>query len=224
MRSTESRKGPHLKMTFEFFKTLPPELATALREVVFLAVVGAATFVGMRLITRSVRWLEAKLHASALSLNPLSVVGRALVLIIVVGIVTEHYFAVDVYALIGGLIALIGVGFVAVWSTLSNALCSLLLLSSRPFEVGDEIELPPDPVRGRVIDLSLFFTTLEAPDGRLVQLPNNLFFQRIIVRKPATGAVPLAEHLSRKAEPAAPATAAVSARAGVGELRGPGQA
>lgn len=191
-------------MTTEFFKTLPPELAMVAREAVFLAVVSAATFVGMRLITRAVRWLEAKLHASALSLNPLSVVGRALVLMIVVGVVTEHYFAVDVYALIGGLIALIGVGFVAVWSTLSNALCSLLLLSSRPFEVGDEIELPPDPVRGRVVDLSLFFTTLEAPDGRLVQLPNNLFFQRIVIRKRASESVSLAEHLSRKGETAAP--------------------
>lgn len=204
-------------MTVEFFKTLPPEMATVLREAAFIAVVGAVTFVAMRLIARSVRWLEAKVHASALSLNPLSVVGRALVLMIVVSVVAEHYFAIDIYALLGGLIALIGVGFVAVWSTLSNALCSLLLISSRPFEVGDDIELPPDPIRGRVIDLSLFFTTLEAPDGRLIQLPNNLFFQRVVVRKPASGAVPLAALLSRKTEPGA--APAVVAGSGEGERR-----
>ena len=198
-------------MTVELLNRMPPELATLVREALFLAITGVAALVAMRLVIRSVRWLEAKLHASALSLNPLSVVGRALVLMIVVGVVAEHYFAIDIYALIGGMIALIGVGFVAVWSTLSNALCSLLLISSRPFEVGDEIELPPDGIRGRVIDLSLFFTTLEAPDGRLVQLPNNLFFQRIVVRKPAAGAVPLASLLSRKSEASA-APARVAAR------------
>lgn len=206
-------------MTIDPLKNLPPELATLLREVAFLVVMAAITLGAMRLVTRSVRWLEAKLHASALSLNPLSVVGRALVLLIVIGVVAKHYFAIDIYALIGGLIALIGVGFVAVWSTLSNALCSLLLISSRPFEVGDEIELPPDPIRGRVIDLSLFFTTLEAPDGRLVQLPNNLFFQRVVVRKPASGAVPLAALLSRKAEPAPAPVADTAAGRGEGEQR-----
>ncbi len=185
----------------EYLKTLPPELAAVVREALFVLVVLVVALVALRLVGRGVRWLASRMHASTLSLHPLVVVGRALVLVVVVSVLADHYFSVDFFAMLGGLLALIGVGFVAVWSTLSNALCSLLLISIRPFCVGDELELVPDPVRGRVTDLGLFFTTLEAPDGRLVQLPNSIFFQRIVLRRPAQGGgLSLGEHFARKTE------------------------
>ena len=62
--------------------------------------------------------------------------------------------------------------------------------------MGDEVELLPDPVRGRVTDLNLFFTTLATDDGRLVQIPNNLFFQRVVVRRRTAVALPLGEHFA----------------------------
>ena len=62
-----------------------------------------------------------------------------------------------VWAAVSAVLVMIAVGFVAVWSVLSNALCSMLLLIYAPFRVGDEVELV-DPANGfklagRVIDL-----------------------------------------------------------------------
>ena len=64
-----------------------------------------------------------------------------------------------------------------------------------------------------MIDLNIFYTTLDAGDGTLMQVPNNLFFQKVLRRRPAARAVPLATHIRTKhpdtpnglpAEPALP--------------------
>ena len=182
----------------ELLAKLPPEFAGLVREGVFVLIVLVLTAVALRLVRRLVRWLAVRLQAPALALRPLTVAGRALVLVIVVSTLADHYFAVDFFAALGGLLALIGVGFVAVWSTLSNVLCTLILLTVRPFQVGDELELLPDPIRGRVVDLNLFFTTLQAEDGRLIQLPNNFFFQRAVARRRCAHGAELGAQFGRK--------------------------
>lgn len=188
----------------ELFAILPPEIAALVREGLFLLVVLVLTALALRLVARLVRWLAVRLQAPPLALRPLTVVGRALVVVVVVSTLADHYFGVDFFAALGGLLALVGIGFVAVWSILSNVLCTLLLLTLRPFRVGDELELVPDPLRGRVVDLNLFFTTLQAADGRLIQLPNNLFFQRAVVRRRAEVGVSLGEQFSRETETVLP--------------------
>lgn len=112
--------------------------------------------------------------------------------------------------------AMIAIGFVAVWSVLSNILCTLIIMIFRPFSVGDEIEFAGEPVKGRVKDLNFIYTTLDGGDGSVMQIPNNLFFQKVIRRRHAAAAVSPAEHLRTKrpdalAEPA-PIDAAPAAR------------
>lgn len=90
----------------------------------------------------------------------------------------------SLWAMLGTVAALVAVGFVAVWSVLSNLSCTVLILFFRPFEVGDELEFTdPANLRGRVINLNFAYTTLKDDEGRLIQIPNNLFFQRIIKRR-----------------------------------------
>jgi small-conductance mechanosensitive channel len=107
----------------------------------------------------------------------------------------------NLWTMIGGVAALIAVGFVAVWSVLSNLSCTVLILFFRPFEVGDEIEFTdPAGLTGKVVNLNFAYTTLRGDDGRLVQIPNNLFFQRIVKRRPAQRGTDttLAEQLRKK--------------------------
>lgn len=99
-------------------------------------------------------------------------------------------------------LAMVAVGFVAVWSVLSNWLCTLVILITRPFAIGDHVEFAGEPVNGRVVDLNFFFTTLESEDGSTAQVPNNLFFQKVIKRRRGAGSISLAEQLNRR-EPAA---------------------
>ena len=63
----------------------------------------------------------------------------------------------------------LAVGFVAAWSVLSNATAALLVLTFRPFRLGDIVELVEPggcAIGGRVIDMNLIFTTLSVePDS-----------------------------------------------------------
>lgn len=89
-----------------------------------------------------------------------------------------------------GFIAVAAVAFFAIWSVLSNMFCALLIFVLTPFRLGDCVELIDSAdkpgVRGRVLAINLFYTTLEdfsgdAP-GTWVQIPNSLFFQKAVRR------------------------------------------
>jgi len=102
------------------------------------------------------------------------------------------------WTMLSALFAMIAVGFVAMWSVLSNTLCTLLILVFRPFAMGDEIEFPGEPVKGRVTDLNFIYTTLEVETGVTVQIPNNLFFQKVLKRRHNAVPVSLAAQLRAK--------------------------
>lgn len=103
------------------------------------------------------------------------------------------------------------VAFFAAWSVLSNLFCAFLILTSRPFTVGDHIEVLDNAEKpgalGKVVDINLLYTTLEdlteANAGALVQIPNALIFQRVVRRWRAGTDVP-----AGKLHPAAPAPSA----------------
>jgi small-conductance mechanosensitive channel len=101
----------------------------------------------------------------------------------------------SVVAAVTGVLALVSIGFVAVWSVLSNTLCSLILMITRPFRMGDTIAFPPDDFRGRVVNFNLLFTTMETEDGLLLQVPNTTFFQRPIMRKKGNWNIGLSDQL-----------------------------
>ena len=97
-----------------------------------------------------------------------------------------------------GFAAVGAVAFFAAWSVLSNLFCALLILTTRPFRIGDHVELlesgDKPGLRGRVIDINLVHTTLREPDGEhadaVLQVPNNLFFQRTVRRWRQGAALP----------------------------------
>ena len=105
----------------------------------------------------------------------------------------------SVVTAVTGVFALVAIGFVAVWSVLSNTLCSLILMVIRPFRVGDTIGFPPDDYRGKVVNFNMIFTTLETDDGMLLQVPNNTFFQRPIMRKKGNWQIGLQDQLYQHA-------------------------
>ncbi len=85
-----------------------------------------------------------------------------------------------------GFAAVGAVAFFAAWSVLSNIFCTFLIFTTRPFRLGDQIELLENGekpgLKGRVQDINLIYTTLHEiggpAEGTLMQIPNSLFFQR----------------------------------------------
>jgi small-conductance mechanosensitive channel len=84
-----------------------------------------------------------------------------------------------VWAVVFSAITLIGVGFIATWAMISNFTASFFLVLWRPFHFGQTVEMLPENPKGRVIDRNLMFTTLSEDSGSVIQIPNNLFFQKI---------------------------------------------
>jgi small-conductance mechanosensitive channel len=84
-----------------------------------------------------------------------------------------------VWGLLVSAIAVIGVGFLATWAIISNFTASLFLTIWRPFRLGDTVVILPENAAGRVTQHNLMFTVLREQDGSVVNVPNNLFFQKM---------------------------------------------
>lgn len=167
----------------------------------------ALTFTALVLVWASGLWwlvggpamraLAARVGAPAESLKPLRTGLRLLVTLTAASTLVGHFTDIDVVTMLAGAVTLVAVGFVALWSTLANITCTILILITRPFRIGDEVAFPPDAIEGQVVDLSFFFTTLKTRDGRFINVPNTLFFQRIVIRRETNVAIDLGEQLAK---------------------------
>lgn len=98
--------------------------------------------------------------------------------------------ATVLWTALSGFVAVAAVAFFAIWSVLSNLLCAVLIMAVGPFRLGDLVELVESAdkpiVKGRVIDINLLYTTMEETvdggTGAIVQVPNSLFFQKVVRR------------------------------------------
>src|SRR5258708_312894 len=74
---------------------------------------------------------------------------------------------------------IIGGGFLATWTMISNVTANLLIAVLRPFRLGDTVEIIPENVKGQVVDRNMMFTALRERPGTTLHVPNNLFFQKL---------------------------------------------
>ncbi|MDX5151071.1 MAG: mechanosensitive ion channel family protein [Acidiferrobacterales bacterium] len=135
------------------------------------------------------------------------------IIIVVVILLCLGFFGVSVgtlWAALSGVLALVAVGFIAVWSVLSNILCSILLIIFPPFRIGDEIEIQEPTsnffVRGKVVGTNMMFTSLETTnpedeaDSTILRVPNNIFFQKYVRCIPGKGTESLQKFVARSQE------------------------
>lgn len=87
---------------------------------------------------------------------------------------------------IGSVLTIVGVAFFAQWSLLSNITSSIILFFNHPVRVDDSIAILEGKeyvIEGRVVNIGIFFVTLETVAGEVLTLPNNIFIQKSIQRK-----------------------------------------
>ncbi len=129
-----------------------------------LAVLLVALMVSLAL-KRLINMMRDVKHVSPLIANRLHGVRRWVVIVLAILVILEALGIFrGAWALISTALAALALGFVAAWSVLSNATAALLILTFRPFRIGDEIELLElsngFPIGGRVLDMNLLYTTL----------------------------------------------------------------
>jgi small-conductance mechanosensitive channel len=152
-----------------------------LGSVAILVVCGALIVVIERSVRRLLHRVGPRIH-----LGPAGVLaaGRLVRLLAwtVVALVVLEYWGIGVggaWTLLGSAAAVIGVGFLAVWTMISNITASLLISLWRPFHLDETVELLPEKLGGKVVERNLMFTVLREGEGSVVLVPNNLFFQKI---------------------------------------------
>ena len=157
----------------------------AMRPLLSTGAVIILTFIAIILLRRVFEALEPKIPLPIIATMMIRRILRYGIYVLAVCVIL-NIWGVEMNAIlatIGGLLAMVAIGFVAVWSLLSNILCAFVLTAFRPFRIGDDIELIPDNVKGKVVDLTLLYTSLRAEEGDLYQVPNNMFFQKIFLRR-----------------------------------------
>ncbi len=88
----------------------------------------------------------------------------------------------SLWTTITGFLALIAIGLFAVWSILSNLIAGIMLYLTKPFRINDKIKIIPEEIQGEVLAINALFTTLKDENENLISIPNNLFFQKYVVR------------------------------------------
>ncbi|TSE09164.1 mechanosensitive ion channel family protein [Aquimarina algiphila] len=81
---------------------------------------------------------------------------------------------------ISSILAVLGVGFFAQWSILSNLTASVILFFSHPMRIGDRIRVLDKDFEwtGKVIDITGFYLFMKTDDERDITLPTSLVMQK----------------------------------------------
>ena len=81
---------------------------------------------------------------------------------------------------VSSVLAVLGVGFFAQWSILSNLTSSMILFFNHPVRIGDRIRILDKDfeLTGEVTDISGFFFFMTTDKGEHITLPNNLVIQK----------------------------------------------
>jgi len=170
-----------------------PSQALDVVSAVMLIVIGAWV------LRKLVRWLLTVLgRRKFLPIQLIEAARRAAstLIILVANLLVLKSLGVSARVLwssVTGFLAVAAVAFFAAWSVLSNTFCALLLLTTRPFRVGDYIEVlesgDTPGLRGTVTAIHLIYTTLTENEpgavSSVLQVPNSLFFQRVVRRTSA---------------------------------------
>jgi len=81
---------------------------------------------------------------------------------------------------ISSVLAILGIGFVAQWSILSNLTASVILFFNHPLRLGDRVRVLDKDFdwTGIVEDISGFYLYMRTDDGRRITIPTNLVIQK----------------------------------------------
>lgn len=87
---------------------------------------------------------------------------------------------------ISSALTILGIGFFAQWSILSNITSGLILFFNHPLKIGDRVKiLDKDyPLSGKVEDITYFFLHLKTDDGMNITIPNSVAVQKMIAVTP----------------------------------------
>lgn len=80
------------------------------------------------------------------------------------------------------ILTVLGIGFFAQWSLLSNITAGVILFFNHPMKIGDTIKIfdKDFPIQGEITDLTYFFVYIKINVDEIVTIPNTLLLHKSI--------------------------------------------
>ncbi|MBP7409228.1 MAG: mechanosensitive ion channel [Flavobacteriales bacterium] len=152
--------------------------------------IALAVFVVVRYAVRFA--MRATVYKSIAKSGESKEVGRIvdLLLVIVAGVVFTAIWGVKQSELLifaTSVFTVLGIGFFAEMSILSNITAFLVLFFQHPVKIGDRIKVQDDahPIEGQLIDITYFFVFIRTVDKGTITIPNCLLLKRPFTITPA---------------------------------------
>ena len=134
--------------------------------------------VSMKIILGIVRRGLAPASMDAM-LKKIILVTLKVILLVLTVIVVLDYLDIPVTSLVA-VLSVVGLALsLAVQNFLSNVAGGLQLVASKPFQIGDFVEIAG--CSGKVTEIGLFYTKLNSSDNKLLQLPNSAIVSESII-------------------------------------------
>ena len=169
------------EQTLHWFERHNVSLGTIGATIALLLAASVVIVLLNRLIRGWLRMLETRVSLPYQTVLTLTRVISGLMWLIT-GMILLDIWGVGIggiWTLLVSAATVVGVGFLATWAMVSNVTASFFVTIWRPFHLGDVVQMLPENMKGRVIDRNMMFTTLREDDGSVIQVPNNMFFQKM---------------------------------------------
>jgi len=159
----------------DFFNSLFELVSSNLHKIVFSITVVIIVFVVYKLLTRQISRLKEQRRLEENVAFTLKRIFQWMSVLVILAVVFVQ-FGIEV-GIIAGLLALAGgtiIGFAAM-NTLGNAIAGIIVMTSRPFKIGDRIFF-----NGKFADveaIDLIYTRMRTLDNVLVSVPNQELLQ-----------------------------------------------
>lgn len=141
-----------------------------LRKILTVVVLTAVCLLAVKLLLILFDKFVKKVNLDPLICKILRIAVKILLLFVSVIIVLGS-LGISVSSLVAAL-SVVGVAFsLAIQGFLSNAFGGIQIISNRPFHIGDYIDAGGES--GIVREVGLFYTKLDTPDKKLIQIPNS---------------------------------------------------
>ncbi len=155
---------------------------TYVDSIVFLIIAISAAIAAYFIIRFFINKSADSLNLDRRQLSGINSITKMAIIVITVIIIIFHFSSLSGVAA-GAISVAAGtiIGFSS-RNTISNAIAGMLLLSARPFKLGDRIRTTEDEsLIGDVVEISLLYTKIKTIRNELVSIPNQTLLQRQIV-------------------------------------------
>ncbi|MGB0429213.1 MAG: mechanosensitive ion channel family protein [Bacteroidia bacterium] len=133
-----------------------------------------------RIISKRLSTADFSLQRQKITLKALNLFYVLVFLILLAGV--WGLKGEQVLAFVTSILAVLGVGFFAQWSLLSNITSGVILYFNHPLKIGDYINIVDKdlPLSGTIEDISLFFLHVKNDEGIVYTIPNSAVMQKTL--------------------------------------------